>query len=227
MKWSAELATRSFAIRHDEFPSDRRTRTLADDPRTSPMRSKAALRQAMRVGSVRGIAPSRQLRDWAREVLGPHAFAFRATLLGKSPNSNWLVVWHPDTALPMRRRIDVTGWALWSTKQGIAYAHAPHSVLSRVHALRVHLDDSTPENGLLRVLPQTHKLGLSGDDRIHEVAGQMAPVECPVSKSSVVGMRPRLAPASSKSRSEMRRNSSAHRIRCSPSIAAPLELAMA
>jgi hypothetical protein len=145
------------------------------------------------------------LRDLAREVLGPHAFAFRATLLGKSPNSNWLLVWHPDTAQPMRRRIDVTGWASWSTRPGIAYAHATHGVLSHVLALRVHRDDSTPENGPLRVLPQTHKLGLLGDDRIHEVAGPMAPVECLASQGRVVGMRPLLVPASSKSRSEMRR----------------------
>ena len=35
---------------------------------------------------------------------------FRATLFDKSPQANWLVVWHQDTALPLRRRLDISGW---------------------------------------------------------------------------------------------------------------------
>jgi Phytanoyl-CoA dioxygenase (PhyH) len=36
------------------------------------------------------------------------------------------------------------------------YAHAPTNALNQVVALRVSFDDSTVENGPLRVLPPTH-----------------------------------------------------------------------
>ena len=78
----------------------------------------------------------------------------RATLFDKSPDSNWLVVWHQDTALPLVERKDLPGWGPWSTKEGVLYAHAPSQALSQVLALRVHLDDSTSVNGPLRCSPE-------------------------------------------------------------------------
>src|SRR6266545_653699 len=61
----------------------------------------------------------------AAEALGDEALPFRATLFDKSRRANWLVVWHQDTALPLRRRKEVRGWGPWSIKAGILYAHAP------------------------------------------------------------------------------------------------------
>ena len=141
----------------------------------------------------------------AREVLGHHAFPFRATLFDKSQNANWLVVWHQDTSLPLRERHDHPAWGPWSVKDGVIYAHAPMTALSRVLALRVHLDDSLSENGPLRVLPGTHTRGVLGDEEIHECVEHVSPVECLVGKGGVVAMRPLILHASSKSRSDLPR----------------------
>jgi hypothetical protein len=43
-------------------------------------------------------------------------------------------------------------------KDGMVYAHAPASVLRQILALRIHLDDSTAHNGLLRVLQGTQTM---------------------------------------------------------------------
>jgi len=80
----------------------------------------------------------------------------RATLFDKSPRSNWLVVWHQDTVLPLRLRHEVPGGGPWSVKSGVLYAHAPAGVLEGIVALRVHLGDSLADKGPLRVLPGTH-----------------------------------------------------------------------
>ena len=103
-------------------------------------------------------------------VLGAEAFPFRATLFDKSQQANWLVVWHQDTALPLRSRKEFPGWGPWSIKEGIVYAHAPAAALCQIMALRVNLDGSTAENGPLRVLPGTHTLGVLSDDSIHELS---------------------------------------------------------
>jgi Phytanoyl-CoA dioxygenase (PhyH) len=100
------------------------------------------------------LARDSRLLGIAKDVLGSEAFPFRATLFDKSPGSNWLVVWHQDTALPLRNKQEAQGWGPWSVTDGIIYAHAPADALSQVLALRVHLDDSTEQNGPLRVLPR-------------------------------------------------------------------------
>jgi len=123
---------------------------------------------------------------------------YRATLFDKSPRSNWLVAWHQDTALPLRERREVAGWGPWSVKAGLDYAHAPAAVLSRVVALRLHLDDSDPDNGPLRVLPGTHTLGILSDADVQRVAAEGEPVECVVAVGGMVVMRPLIVHASSK-----------------------------
>jgi len=165
--------------------------------------------------------------ELVRPVLGPNAFPFRVTLFDKSPGANWLVVWHQDTALPLRSHLEIDGWGPWSVKEGIHYAHAPSSALSQVAALRVSLDDSTFENGPLRVLPRTHMLGVLSDDSVHEVATRAAPVDCVVPKGGVLIMRPLLIHASSKSRSETPRRVLHIEYAASDFIASPLQLAIA
>jgi len=187
-------------------------------------RSRAGVRHAMQLEPVTRIASCSELMALACGVLGPQAFPFRATIFDKSPEANWLVVWHQDTALPLRRRLEAPGWGPWSTKEGIPYAHAPAEVLSHVLALRIHLDDSNADNGPLRVLPRTHSLGVLSDDRIHQLSEQVAAVECIVPRGGVMAMRPLLLHASSKSRSEIPRRVLHIEYAASESIASPLEL---
>ena len=189
-------------------------------------RSRAGVRHAMRLPAVARIARSAQLMRIAQEVLGEEAFPFRATLFDKSPTANWLVVWHQDTALPLRERREASGWGPWSIKDGVTYAHATASALSQVLALRVHLDDSTAENGPLRVLPGTHTLGVLTDEAIHELSTQIAAVECSVSQGGVLAMRPLIVHASSKSLSSAPRRVLHIEFAASAKIGAGLELAV-
>jgi len=160
------------------------------------LRSRVGIRHAMRDATVAAIAQDRRLLQFAQEVLGTGAPPFRATLFDKSPHSNWLVVWHQDTALPIREHRDTDGWGPWSVKDGVAYAHAPASALEQVLALRLHLDDSGPDNGPLRVLPATHTLGLLSDEQLHDLSTRIAPIACLVSAGGVVAMRPLIVHAS-------------------------------
>jgi ectoine hydroxylase-related dioxygenase (phytanoyl-CoA dioxygenase family) len=192
-----------------------------------PRRSRAGVRHALGMPPVAAMARGSQMMKLAQEILGSDAFPFRATLFDKSPAANWLVVWHQDTALPFRDRVESHGWGPWSVKGGVHYAHAPASALSQVTAFRVSFDDSTAENGPLRVLPQTHKLGVLSDDSVHELACQGVPVECVVPKGGLVVMKPLLIHASSKSHSTAPRRVLHIEYAASDSVAKPLELAIA
>ena len=76
------------------------------------------MRHALRHPSVAALAREPRLLNIAREVLGAEALPFRATLFDKSPQANWLVVWHQDTALPLRERHGSPSWGPWSDAPG-------------------------------------------------------------------------------------------------------------
>src|SRR5262249_31223545 len=122
-------------------------------------RSRAGVRHLMSNPAVEAVSKDERLLRIARRALGDGAIPFRATLFDKSARANWLVVWHQDTALPLISRNDSIEWGPWSLKAGVLYAHAPAWALSRILALRIHLDASTEENGPLRVIPGSHLTG--------------------------------------------------------------------
>jgi ectoine hydroxylase-related dioxygenase (phytanoyl-CoA dioxygenase family) len=163
------------------------------------------MRHAMRNARVAALARDSRLMAMAQEVLGRAALPFRATLFDKSPASNWFVVWHQDTALPLCERREVPGWGPWSIKDDVHYAHAPASALEQVLALRLHLDDSIAENGPLRVLPGTHSLGVLSDEALHDLSRQIVAVDCTVPRGGILAMRPLVVHSSSKSRSNLPR----------------------
>jgi len=98
-------------------------------------RSRAGVRHLMRNEAVARFSRKQRLLDLATAALGSPAMPYRATLFDKSPGANWLVVWHQDTALPLRQRREAPGWGPWSTKAGVLYAHAPATALRRIVAL--------------------------------------------------------------------------------------------
>jgi ectoine hydroxylase-related dioxygenase (phytanoyl-CoA dioxygenase family) len=161
-------------------------------------RGRAGARNVLKVEAVRSLALDARLMGLAQAALGETAFPFRATLFDKSPQSNWLIVWHQDTALPLCERRNVTGWGPWSVKEDVLCAHAPARALQRVLAIRIHLDDSTELNGPLRVLPGTHTCGVLTDNEIHDLSTRVAPLSCFAGAGSVLAMKPLVVHSSSK-----------------------------
>ncbi len=97
------------------------------------------------------------------------------------------------------------GWGPWSEKAGAIYAHAPEWALSRIVALRVHLDASTADNGSLRVVPGSHRIGVLSDRTVMELVATNDHVECCVRRGGIIAMRPLIIHSSSKARSEQPR----------------------
>ena len=205
LKLKSEVAELGFSILLQSLSLralDNLERKLVETPLP---RTRAGMRHALRNPAVLEVARSTELLEIVRKILGDGAFPFKATLFDKSPVSNWLVVWHQDTALPLRERRETPEWGPWSVKDDVIYAHAPASALSQVVALRLHLDDSNSTNGPLRVLPGTHMLGVLTDEEVHECGERTNPVDCLVPRGGLLVMRPLILHASSKSHSEAAR----------------------
>ncbi len=226
MDWHNTVQESGYGLIRDVFSKNEVLRLLEDLGHEALPRTRAGVRHAMRSRSVAQIARDARIMDIARQILGPGAVAFRATLFEKLPDSNWLVAWHQDTALPLCERREVPDWGPWSIKDGVHYAHAPAQALEKIVALRIHLDDSTADNGPLRVVPATQTQGVLNDDEIHAIAESAVPIDCFMTLGGVVAMRPLVIHASSKSRTGNPRRVLHIEYAESVAIAAGLELAI-
>jgi ectoine hydroxylase-related dioxygenase (phytanoyl-CoA dioxygenase family) len=197
--------------------------SLAD---LEPPRGRAGIRHVLNHPTVKVVAQNPRLLEMAQAVLGNAAFPFRATLFDKTPETNWLISWHQDTALPLQEKIETPGWGPWSEKEGVIYAHAPAAALEQVLALRLHLDDLMEDGGPLRVLPGTHGLGILREEEIERHSTYEQPVECIGARGAVVAMRPLIIHASSKSRSQAPRRVLHIEYAATPNIAMPMQLAI-
>jgi len=196
----SEIEAQGFEVASDTFDRETIDSVLSSLEKTSFPRSRAGARNLLRIPVVSSLSRDPRLMQLAQASVGMSAFPFRATLFDKSLSANWLVVWHQDTALPVREKREVTGWGPWSVKDGVVCAHAPAEALRQVLAIRVHLDDSNSENGPLRVLPGTHRNGILTDEAMHDLAQTISALECHVPVGGILLMRPLLVHASSKAR---------------------------
>ena len=218
---------RGFAILPELLSADDLEPLLAKLSTPGVQRSRAGVRHAMKFSCVSALARDSRLLGVARKILGDKALPFKATVFDKSSTANWLVVWHQDTALPLKCRCNAPGWGPWSIKDGVIYAHAPTSALNKVLALRVHLDDCTPANGPLRVLQGTHVHGVLTDEDIHDFSTRVESTECLVPRGGILAMRPLIIHASSKSQTERARRVLHIEYAETAEIADGLELAIA
>jgi len=164
-------------------------------------RSRAGARHLMSNPVIRSLALDDRLAELAKAWIGPTVIPYRATLFEKSGDVNWLIPWHQDTALPPSNKHPAAGWGPWSQKAGATYAHAPASALSRVIALRVHIDASEADNGPIRVIPGSHSRGVLTDRDVMGLVAASDEVECHSPRGGIIAMRPLLVHSSSKARS--------------------------
>ena len=160
------------------------------------LRKSETLRHWCETGTVREIATS---------ILGPGARATKLTVFDKSADANWKVPWHQDLTISVAERRETEGFGPWSLKDGTPHVQPPVSVLETIVAVRVHLDDTPVENGALRVLPGSHRMGRLSNEQLSLLRKRLPEVACPVLEGGAMVMSPLLAHASSPAAKPSRR----------------------
>lgn len=149
--------------------------------------------------SVAEYLNSNEFKEKARYFIPVNAQLVRAILFNKSPKSNWFVTWHQDKTVSVSNKFEEPGWGAWSVKEKTLHVQPPLAVLEGMVTIRVHLDSTFKENGCLKVVPNSHKLGLLNSERINEVVASEKVHFCEAEKGAALIMRPHLLHASSKS----------------------------
>jgi ectoine hydroxylase-related dioxygenase (phytanoyl-CoA dioxygenase family) len=154
-----------------------------------------AQRNLLSVSAIRELAASQCVREIVGAVLGPRCFAVRGIFFNKNQRSNWKVAWHQDVTISVRERREVPGFGPWTVKAGVSHVQPPVEIMS-ILAIRLHLDESGPDNGPLRILPASHKEGRLSAEQIANWRRTPC-LTCTVSSGGALIMRPLLLHASS------------------------------
>ena len=158
--------------------------------------TKHAQRNLLDVPIVREVAVSEPVKQLVTACLGKECFAVRGILFNKTPESNWKVTWHQDKTIAVHERRDVASFSPWSVKAGVPSVHPPASIMAKMVAIRLHLDDSHEDNGPLRIIPGSHKAGCLSMEEI-ATWRERPSVVCTVPRGGAILMRPLLVHASS------------------------------
>jgi len=169
----------------------------------------------------RELAASGPIGQVARQVLGSEAVPTKLTIFDKSPVANWKVPWHQDLTIRVRERFGVPGFGPWSIKDGEPHVQPPVSLLERILAVRLHLDDTPADNCALRIIPGSHRFGRLTAEEIAALRRERSEVVCPVGAGGAMLMSPLLLHASSVAAKASRRRV-AHYEFCATPLPSPL-----
>jgi hypothetical protein len=126
------------------------------------------------------------------------AVAVQCTLFRKTPDCNWKVPYHQDLSIPVAEFVEHPALSGWSVKEDGRYVQAPSDLLDGLLAARLHLDPCDNDDGALRVVPGSHRLGRLNPERIAAMDKRRDEVVCTADVGDLLLMRPLLLHASSK-----------------------------
>jgi hypothetical protein len=169
----------------------------ADFARSSRGNDVYGARNILAEPQIHALAQDAGVLSLACAVIGPDARPVRGIFFDKTPGANWPVAWHQDLTLAVAERHDIPGWTNWSVKAGVHHVQPPAGILERMVTLRIQLDDSEADNGPLRVLPGTHRLGRIKTDRLPALRREIAEATCLAPAGSALAFKPLLLHASS------------------------------
>jgi ectoine hydroxylase-related dioxygenase (phytanoyl-CoA dioxygenase family) len=131
-------------------------------------------------------------------VLSDDAVAVQCTLFRKTPDCNWKVPYHQDLSIPVAGRVEHPALSGWSVKEDGQYVQPPTELLDGLLAVRLHLDPCGDDEGALRVMPGSHRLGRLTSSSIALMDKRCDEVVCVAEAGDLLLMRPLLLHASSK-----------------------------
>ena len=138
-----------------------------------------------------------KLHTIIQEGMGDDYFLSKAIYFDKPPKSNWYVTLHQDVPINVKEKIAVEGYSAWTSKQGVISVRPPVAILKNSYTIRIHLDDTTAENGALQVYPKSH-FSILNDERTKQFRQTKVPVGCEVTAGGIHLMKPLTLHASSK-----------------------------
>jgi ectoine hydroxylase-related dioxygenase (phytanoyl-CoA dioxygenase family) len=136
-------------------------------------------------------------------TLGKDYFITKSIYFDKPEKSNWWVAYHQDLTIAVNQKVAIKHFENWTHKQNQFAVQPPNSILENNYTIRIHLDDTTKENGALKVINKSHCNGII---RVEDFNFKdKTETICTVNKGGIMIMKPLLFHASNKTTNNQRR----------------------
>ncbi|MEM9271404.1 MAG: phytanoyl-CoA dioxygenase family protein [Cyanobacteria bacterium P01_F01_bin.143] len=129
----------------------------------------------------------------------------KATYFNKNIDHNWMVGWHQDKTISVQEKIAYPGFVNWTIKEGIFHVQPPLEILQSIITIRIHLTNTNQDNGALKVIPESHKMGILSSQQITEFKTNHRITICNLKAGDALIMSPLLLHSSSRSKTEQNR----------------------
>lgn len=142
-------------------------------------------------------------KNLIKEVAGEDCFIVKSIYFDKPEKSNWFVSYHQDLTISVDKKIASENFRNWTTKHNQFAVQPPLDILENIVTFRIHLDDTTIENGALRVIENSHTKGIYRPEDID--FEKEKEILCEVEEGGVMLMKPLTLHASSRTTNGKRR----------------------
>lgn len=123
-----------------------------------------------------------------KTVMGTNCFITKSIYFDKPETSNWFVSYHQDLTISVDKKIELEDYKNWTTKQNQFSVQPSIDILENITTFRIHLDDTTSENGALKVIEKSHLKKIFRPESIN--FNEEKEVSCNVKKGGIMLMKP-------------------------------------
>ncbi|MCS4301584.1 phytanoyl-CoA dioxygenase family protein [Chryseobacterium sp. BIGb0232] len=148
-----------------------------------------AIRQFLKeIPEVKDLIFNENIRKIINEIFGEKYFVVKSIYFDKPETSNWYVAYHQDLTISVDKKLELSGFGPWTTKQNQFAVQPPLNILENIYTIRIHLDETDENNGALKVITQSHVKGIYRPETIDwNVETEEI---CKVEKGGVMLMKP-------------------------------------
>jgi ectoine hydroxylase-related dioxygenase (phytanoyl-CoA dioxygenase family) len=144
---------------------------------------------------------NQKMKDFIKLNFGSDFFITKSIYFDKPEASNWFVAYHQDLTISVNKKMILDNYKNWTIKQNQFAVQPPKEILENNFTIRIHLDDTSLENGALKVINKSH---LNGIVRTVNIENQVETI-CEVDRGGIMIMKPLLFHASNKTTNNKRR----------------------
>lgn len=120
-----------------------------------------AIRQFLKeIPEVKNLIFNDNIKRIVKEIFGEKYFVVKSIYFDKPETSNWYVAYHQDLTISVDKKLELSGFGPWTTKQNQFAVQPPLNVLENIYTIRIHLDDTDENNGALKVISRSHTKGI-------------------------------------------------------------------
>lgn len=148
-----------------------------------------AIRQFLKeIPEIKDLIFNGNIKKVVKEIFGEKYFVVKSIYFDKPETSNWYVAYHQDLTISVDKKLELSGFGPWTTKQNQFAVQPPLNVLENIYTIRIHLDDTDENNGALKVVPTSHAKGIYRPETIDWTVETEE--ICNVEKGGIMLMKP-------------------------------------